>query len=292
MRCPEPVPGGWCRLLVWLVLGPDEENGERSFGMNIKWINRQIASLASVCVIGVVTSASAAVVESFDYAEGSLNGLNGGTGWGGAWGNSAYTITTPGLTYPGISDSGNKATSGSNSGTLFRGVSDTFGTEGTSWYVSFIGQKLTADDASRFFGVALYNSGGEAVLIGQSSGAPNWGIAKGPTVSSSVVSSQTEALLVARIDSKPGNDDITLWVNPDLSQPEAANLPSAALNGILDVDILTSIRMGGGGANSSQVASVHTLDELRIDSSSPFVPEPASLALLGLAMPMFALRRR
>ncbi|MEZ6194007.1 MAG: PEP-CTERM sorting domain-containing protein [Phycisphaerales bacterium] len=249
-------------------------------------------AIATAITLGAVSTVTNAAVESFDYAEGSLNGLNGGSGWSGAWGSSAYTVTSPGLTYLGIAEAGNKATSGSNSGTLFRGVGETFGTEGTSWYVSFIAQKLVANDVTRFFGVALYSSAGEQLLIGQSSGSPNWNIAKGATASSSTVSSQTEALLVARIDSKAGNDDVTLWVNPDLSLPEGANVPSATLLGITDIDFLTSIRLGGGGANSTQAASVHTIDELRIDSESPFVPEPASLALFGIALPMIALRKR
>jgi hypothetical protein len=219
---------------------------------------------------------AATIYEPFDYATGGqgVSFQNGGVGFSGAWGSSFHDVTSPGLTYPGLSTVGNKAQSDPASGTNFRGIAETFGTEGTSWYFSFIGQKLIADDNTRFFGVALYNSSGEALLVGQSSGSPNWNIAKGPSVAASTVSSQDQALLLVRVDSLPGDDNITLWVNPDLSLTEAANTPASSLS--LDLGLITTIRLGGGTANATQAASHHTIDEIRFDDASPF-----STALAG-----------
>ena len=234
----------------------------------------------STAVIGFICSSSdasaALVYEPFDYATGGqgVSFQNGGVGFSGSWGTSLHDVTSPGLAYPGLATVGNKAESDPASGTNFRGLSETFGTEGTSWYFSFIGQKLTVDDNSRFFGVALYNTGGETLLVGQSSGSPNWNIARGPTIAASTVSSQDEALLLVRVDSNVGDDDITLWVNPDLSLPEASNPSAASLT--LDLDVITTIRMGGGMANATQVASHHIIDEIRFDDISPF-----STSLIG-----------
>ena len=236
-------------------------------------------AMRNLCVIGTmlagyslgVCDASAALVyEPFDYAAGGqgVSFQNGGVGFSGAWGTSFHGITSPGLTYPGLATTGNKAESDPGSGSNFRGISETFGTEGTTWYFSMIGQKLNADDNTRFFGVALYNIDGEAMLVGQSSGSPNWGIAKGPTISASTVSSQDEALLLVRVDSYAGEDDITLWVDPDLSLPESSNTPSGSLS--LDLGVITTIRLGGGGTNATQAASHHVIDEIRFDDVSPF----------------------
>ena len=227
------------------------------------------AFVASAVCTGHVASA-ALIYEPFDYATGGqgVSFQNGGVGFSGAWGSSFHDVTAPGMTYPGLSTVGNKAESDPASGSNFRGLSETFGTEGTTWYFSVMGQKLNADDNTRFFGIGLYNSGGETLLVGQSSGSPNWNIARGPTIVASTVSSQEEALLVIRVDSKAGDDDITFWVNPDLSLPEASNTPAGTI--ALDLDIITTIRLGGGAANSTQEASHHIIDEIRFEDVSPF----------------------
>ncbi|MEZ6194006.1 MAG: hypothetical protein R3C45_22395 [Phycisphaerales bacterium] len=193
---------------------------------------------------------------------------NGGVGFGGAWGTSFHDVTSPGLSYPGLSTTGNKAQSDPGSGSNFRSLGETFGVEDTTWYFSMIGQKLNADDNTRFFGVALYNSSGETLLVGQSSGSPNWNIARGATIVPSTVSSQVESLIVVRVDSLAGLDDITFWVNPDLSLPESSNTPAGSIS--LDLDILTTIRLGGGTANATQAASHHIIDEIRFEDVSPF----------------------
>lgn len=53
--------------------------------------------------------------EGFDYAAGSLNGKNGGTGWSGAWtwtygSGVSLAVSATGMTYTGLSTTGGSAT--------------------------------------------------------------------------------------------------------------------------------------------------------------------------------------
>src|SRR5436309_1008501 len=105
-------------------------------------------------VMFTMTSSAALIVyEGFDYAAGSsLRTQNGGTGFASAWantGNATETATSPGLTYGDLAVSGIKATlngqqttsTNGNSAFLTRDLSQTFGADGTTEWLSFISQR-------------------------------------------------------------------------------------------------------------------------------------------------------
>src|SRR3954471_21226148 len=98
------------------------------------------------------------VYEGFTYSDGtSIVGQNGGGGWSNTWNATGSTTgitanaTTPGLSYPVLPASGNKlslagqqnATANGTDAFLFRnlGAANSFGTDGTTTWVSFIGQR-------------------------------------------------------------------------------------------------------------------------------------------------------
>jgi hypothetical protein len=66
-----------------------------------------VAAAGLVCAGGLSSRAAVLEIEPFDYSANlgaSLNGLNGGTGWGGAWadasGNVKVAATNTSLSYP------------------------------------------------------------------------------------------------------------------------------------------------------------------------------------------------
>ena len=63
-------------------------------------------ALATALVLVAKTSAAQPASESFDYPAGSPPG-NGGSGWAGPWTASGALVVSPGLTYTGLSVSGN-----------------------------------------------------------------------------------------------------------------------------------------------------------------------------------------
>lgn len=259
---------------------------------NLKKIGVCILSAAIGCVCGFGSLIS--VVESFDYENGALlSGQNGGSGFAGAWSGGNYEIASPGLIYEGVASSGLAAYSSIQSGgSAFRSLESTYGTEGSTWYVSVLMQRLTTDDPARFFGLALYRDNTELCLLGQSSGGSTWRIS-GANIASTI-SVENEALLVLRIDSQAGNDKITFWVNPDLSLSEDANTP-VGISEIFDLGTVNRIRIGGGNASGSQAASANVIDEIFMGADTPFasVPESATAAcLLGVLALLIVAKRR
>jgi hypothetical protein len=88
------------------------------------------------------------VAESFDYPIGSLNGQNGGLGWGGAWstagGSGAADVVTGSLGYSLLPSSGNRANLYDTDGTAqtaTRTLSHALGTASSTVWIAFLARK-------------------------------------------------------------------------------------------------------------------------------------------------------
>src|SRR5436853_1559882 len=133
---------------------------------------RFILLIAATLGIGVFTSGPARAVlvvyDGFDCAactpNANMNGLNGGTGWGAAaWTGTTGTrqIRTPGANYPSLPTAGNKAfIQASTAGVVRQLPSLQGGTDGTTVWISFIGQRDPATQVlDRFYSMTFYQGG-------------------------------------------------------------------------------------------------------------------------------------
>ena len=111
------------------------------------------------CLLFACSFAIADVAESFDYAAGSLDGQNGGTGWSSSWRNNfsrnggIFVVSENGLSYPTVSSSGNAAIS-PNDGSRFQRDLDVMYDEGLV-YVSFLMQCVTSDIDDEYSAIEL-----------------------------------------------------------------------------------------------------------------------------------------
>ena len=74
------------------------------------------------------------------------------------------------------------------------------------------------------------------------------------------VSSTGRTKLAVRIDSRPGNDTIRLFVNPGVTEPETAD---ATLTG-LDLGVFNQISIGAGFGGEPDTAVHAAIDRIRI----------------------------
>jgi hypothetical protein len=235
--------------------------------------------------------------DSFDYEAGTdnLNAKNGGSGFTAGWSGTAgvQEVRAPGSTYPNLFTAGNKAfisASNQNSRILSAG---NIGTADATVWISFIGQRVGANNV-RFFGLSFYEgdvntSANERFTIGENSNNVNdqWGVhftsAGTPRLDAAGTSVNTESLLLARINyHSAANDDIYLWVNPDLSLGEpalgTANVSSVGLQNVA----FDRISIRGGTLNGGNIGEAN-FDEVRIGDTFAdllSIPEPASLLLM------------
>lgn len=164
----------------------------------------------------------------------------------------------------------------------------------------------------RFAGIALFSANGttaanEKTLLGQGSqpdGTPgdapwigmnrvkdNGSLLVGSLGSNAAANflpagrADVQSLIVAKIEFDAGgtpsepqagfNTDaelITLWLNPDLSLPEEANVPIGGGSFATERDFgeFKRIRIGGGGYADPVTYAKHVIDEIRISDVSPF----------------------
>lgn len=247
--------------------------------------------LVGITALMVAGSANAVIIgsDSFNYADGTIDGQNGGTGW--AWHNANGTQSNSG----GVSTWGIGAGGGSinwgnyqiNGGALMTsngGAVRGFG--GNAWEAAFeaagtvyFGVDFTqvANDIG-WGGVSGYDFDGERFFFGYTGGSfgiDSWPCDDPQYALTGIVPVVGQAYrLVGAIDYD--NNLLKLWVNPDASDFD---------NGLINSANITATYGGGNWTNQVRLASGNTVmwDNLTVANEfSSVVPEPTTLALLGL----------
>src|SRR5882757_1154007 len=246
--------------------------------MNLR--SRRLLFTLSLIVFALTNRTGYAIslaYDGFNYAAGNLAGQNGGTGWTAGWANNGGTaqVQSPGLTYPSLNTVGNKAfisNSDQNSRILTAGLQ---GTGDSTVWASFIGQRTGANNI-RFFGLTFYEGGTAAAQerfsIGENSNNNSdlWGARFTNTsqgIVNSTVSINTESLLLVRVNyHAAANDDLYLWVNPNLSAGEPAIGTAAASSIGLWNMVFDRISIRGGTLNTGNIGEAF-YDEIRIGTT-------------------------
>ena len=162
---------------------------------------------------------------------------------------------------------------GSSVATWIRDLNTPLGADGTTVYFSFL---LRPDAGYGFYGGINIGN----LFIGRSGNQSFYGL-EGPVnninlSTSPVVEGQT-VLLVLEAQFQPGDDNLSLFVNPTPGQSQPA-LPDVVKTD-LDVGTVTDLILNNYGG--------YTYDEIRIGSTFASVtptPEPASGVALGTAL--------
>ena len=210
--------------------------------MNLK----TLPSTALTCVLllgaPALSRADVLVSENFDsYADGSLNGQNGGTGFSNAW-NSSVNV-------------GGGIVAGNDPS--FRSfTAHTFGNSGTRWLSFDWGFASKPTENGSYGGLTFYAGGGERFLIGNTwpgSGHDLWRMSgSGATAELNHPGMKTA---VAKITLGAGSSStVELWIGPtgtpvDVNGPALITVTSANLEGVDGIRIMG--RDFGGGSNQA-----------------------------------------
>jgi hypothetical protein len=257
--------------------------------------------LASACLALLAPSVfgQATVYDPFSGSTGGINGTGGGSGFGGNY-SGAGNVVSPGLTYPGLSSTGNAFSTAGNNNGAFRNLGAPINTDAGTIFVSFL-TAPTGTPAPDYAGLSFFSGGQstEELFLGKPFQASNYGfdvsgVTGGALNSPTAPVTTATSLLVYRLNFTPSGETIDFYANPTPGQPLPATptLTFAIPEGAL-ADTLTSIRLQSGeGAGG---ATPFLFDELRGGGSfadvTP-VPEPVSLAVLALAGVLVLRRRR
>lgn len=249
----------------------------------IKQMKRAITcAIFSMCCSNSVVAGLIAS-DSMAYESGqSISLKNGGFGFGGEWrtGTGTATVSSPGLEYWGVSYAGNRIDV-SGTGSFGRRLPEVFGDTDETYYFSVLVRPFSAN-SSGYFGIGLYDSsvGGDGIFFGEpGSGTNAWVISAGngtSEVSSGIApSTESVSLLVLRATYKSSTSDtFTLYVNPDVTNPEPTTGTTLNIEAGKPVDI-TAVFLGTDAS----------FDEFRIGKTFESVtPEPSSLAILGVGV--------
>lgn len=259
------------------------------------WISRFL--LLCVCAAGIANADTLAEYEGFNYPAGSsINLQNGGSGWSGAWqtpGGLDGIINGSSLTSGNLAVSGGALTTagsqppnqGASVATWVRTLGTPLGDDNTTDYLSFL---LRPDAGFGFYGglnignLFVGRSGNQS-FYGFEDSANNLSLSSVPVVAGQTV------LFVVRVDFLPGDDRLSLYINPTSGLPEP---------GVPDV-LKTDLDLGTVGSLTINNYGGFSTDEIRIGSSfasvtpGAAVPEPEyGVVMVAAAVILISLRGR
>lgn len=298
-----------------------------------------LAFAIAALILGAAQQSQAAllVYEPFDYVVGSdILGQGGeANGFADSWREhsagsvpaGSFTTVAGSLAHPSaaLPTSGNSALLTGENGTLqpardFK--NELGGADGTTTWISFLGQRMGEVQDPPAYGDNLYPRGvnlsffdadelanpgrAERTGVGNSSNAETneWSVIPEGSGTLRVGSGSPYDVLqwaVLRIDyhgDETVADDFYLWLSPDPAVEPALGSADVTIIGGPDASGIDFIRPFVGNLSSGRPAGVLAMDELRIGttyadmSSSQVIPEPSTLVLLALAGIGLAARRR
>ena len=270
-----------------------------------------LLSCGLLFTLASVSSVSATLVayEGFNYAIATdgLAGQSGGTGFSGAWNDTANDgdIVASALSYTDgggrmLVTSGNMARMEGNAAgnaVNFRLLDTTTYSSSSTLYLSFLGQKVASNTGtpldSRAVNLALFNgtvagTGTENISVGHGTNFPvggpyNWGhfwggnggngTGAGTVDTYSSVSAQTAVFAVLKIELNLGGgalDQFTFYLNPSLNS-ESGNTPSATTISTQDrgatMNAIVSQFRPFGGNTNVNGTGILSLDEIRLGTT-------------------------
>jgi len=295
------------------------------FNATLLQLPRRWVSVISIVVVSAMAQSASAellVYEPFDYPLGEqLIGKNGGTGFTSAWRDEtiagAATIQA-GLTFPGLPVAGNSVLMSGATGVLqiFRNHVNVEGADGTTTWLSYIGQRLGPiqdppnnpdNPYPRGVNISFYNTelgapARERFAIGGSTDGPsnNWAFIGQGQVANFLPATNPPApyggappaFVVVRIDHHgppntdgPGNlDDAYLFINPDPGFEPPTSVANAMRLGTepnaFDYSGLDYLRPFIGNTSGGRPYGELLWDELRIGTTYSDVTG-------GTAVPIF-----
>ena len=167
--------------------------------------------------------------EGFDYPARTLTGLNGGTGWAGAWTGSDYpfAVNATGLVYPGLSTVGGKAV-WAFSPTLNATSNRCIPLQDSGVvYLQFL-SIFSSSHGGGTPNIRLSAGGLTTAAVGNNDNRPNMALLSNSLNELAVTSSPLTQLnlTIVRIDHDA--DVTSIWTNPDLAAFDYLNPPPAA----------------------------------------------------------------
>jgi uncharacterized repeat protein (TIGR03806 family) len=213
--------------------------------------------------------------DSFTYANGSIAGRNGGVNWDfdnqdgdGFVGLRREGMSTWDTTFGTATISANRLTTADSAakrefGFPNEGDGAVSETGGIRYKQVYYRVKMTRAAGATWGGVSMYDFNNERIFFGVDFNPPvvagprHFAIGQGGvTYTSKPAVDATDYIIVAKIDY--ANDKLSLWVDPDLTQPEG--MPDATRPWQSD-NWNTAVRLGSGGTGAT------TWDDLAVGTS-------------------------
>jgi hypothetical protein len=255
---------------------------------------KHLAAIPAFALFNMAAHAAIIASEDFTYSNGQLVGDNGGTGWAAAW-------TTPGTfgTTSGLVESGQfRGTSSTANNFNSRAISTTFtGSPTVPLYFSALFTNPSDTGAHALLLAVSDNAtvNDNDVRIGLADGkfsAKLEGGANNTTVDGDfgTAALNTQYLVVGKLEFNVSgaNDRLTVWIDPTGVETATA---SNTITG-QDLGWVTPTHATVGQFN---VSGRGIIDEVRIGSAwsdVAAIPEPGSLALIGIAVGSLVIARR